>query len=242
MDTTYISPKTKIGENVFIGEFVKILGNSNIGAGTYLDDFVYVGYPHSYETRKFMEAYKLTKEIKLDDFINKKTNIGKNSEIMRGTIVGAGSKIGDNLFCSPGEFIGADNIIGNDVRVNYNAKIYNRVKIGDDCIIGGFICNDCEIGNSVNMLGNAVHKKNNPRQNRDSIANNQPSPKINDFANIVLGAILIGDITIGEGAEIGAGAIVTKDVNPYDVVVGINTPIKNKYLNDYLKFEEMISQ
>ena len=37
-------------------------------------------------------------------------------------------------------------------------------------------------------------------------------------------------ITIGDGAIVGAGAVVTKDVEPYDIVVGVPArPIKKRF-------------
>lgn len=47
-----------------------------------------------------------------------------------------------------------------------------------------------------------------------------PSPRIGDRVDVGAGAIIIGDITIGNDAVIGAGAVVTKDVPEGAVVVG----------------------
>lgn len=45
--------------------------------------------------------------------------------------------------------------------------------------------------------------------------------KIEDDAWIGAGAIILPNITIGEGAVVGAGAVVTKDVEPYTIVAGV---------------------
>lgn len=44
---------------------------------------------------------------------------------------------------------------------------------------------------------------------------------INSDAWIGAGAIILPNVTIGEGAVVGAGAVVTKDVNPYTIVAGV---------------------
>jgi acetyltransferase-like isoleucine patch superfamily enzyme len=44
---------------------------------------------------------------------------------------------------------------------------------------------------------------------------------IEDDADIGLGAIILPGVKIGKGAQIGAGAVVTSDVAPYDVVAGV---------------------
>lgn len=43
---------------------------------------------------------------------------------------------------------------------------------------------------------------------------------VGDGADIGIGAIILPDVTIGEGAVVGAGAVVTKDVSAYTVVAG----------------------
>jgi len=46
-------------------------------------------------------------------------------------------------------------------------------------------------------------------------------PTLKDGVTVTVGAKILGAITIGEGAIIGAGSVVTKDVPPYTTVVGI---------------------
>lgn len=45
--------------------------------------------------------------------------------------------------------------------------------------------------------------------------------QIKDDAWIGAGAIILPNITIGEGSVVGAGAVVTKDVEPYTIVAGV---------------------
>ena len=44
---------------------------------------------------------------------------------------------------------------------------------------------------------------------------------IKDFASIGAGAKILPNIKIGKGAIVGAGAVVTKDVNDFEVVAGV---------------------
>ena len=44
--------------------------------------------------------------------------------------------------------------------------------------------------------------------------------KIENFASIGANSTILPDITIGQGAIVGAGAVVTKNVKPYEVVAG----------------------
>ncbi len=53
-------------------------------------------------------------------------------------------------------------------------------------------------------------------------------PTIQDDAIIGVGAIILGDITIGRGARIGGGAVVVKDVPPHSTAVGVPARIVAK--------------
>lgn len=48
------------------------------------------------------------------------------------------------------------------------------------------------------------------------------------------GATIMGNVTIGQGAIIGAQAIITKDVEPYSIVVGANKCIKYRFEKDII--------
>ena len=45
--------------------------------------------------------------------------------------------------------------------------------------------------------------------------------------------LVVGNLTIGEGAIIAAGAIITKDVPPYSIVGGVNKVLKLRNVEHY---------
>jgi len=51
--------------------------------------------------------------------------------------------------------------------------------------------------------------------------NGEESPIIEDDVTIMAGAIVIGDVTVKNGAKVGAGAVVTKDVPEKSTVIGV---------------------
>jgi sugar O-acyltransferase (sialic acid O-acetyltransferase NeuD family) len=85
--------------------------------------------------------------------------------------------------------------------------IHKKVLIGNNCYlnVNSVIDHECIIGNGVHIMGSAY------------IAGRV---RVNDYASIGANATIFPDITIGEGAIVGAGSVVTKNVNPYEVVVG----------------------
>ncbi len=86
--------------------------------------------------------------------------------------------------------------------------IHNSVKVGSGCHIAE--------GTTV-ILSNA-HVKGDPSKPADLKGG---SIAIGNNAWIGVGVTIMRNLTIGEGATIGAGSVVTHDVAPYDVVAGV---------------------
>jgi acetyltransferase-like isoleucine patch superfamily enzyme len=97
--------------------------------------------------------------------------------------------------------------IGDRVFINYGVSIsaHTHVKIG----------NRCQIGNYTLILDNDYH------QTGDKTMPGQARPIILED-DVWLGArvIVLKGVTIGQGAVIGAGSVVTRDIPPRSVAVG----------------------
>ena len=80
-------------------------------------------------------------------------------------------------------------------------------KLGNNCYlnVNSVIDHECVVGHGVHIMGSAY------------IAGRV---KIENFVSVGANATILPDIVLGEGSIIGAGAVVTKNVKPYDVVVG----------------------
>ena len=143
--------------------------------------------------------------------------------------------------------ISTDSEIGHDVRVYDFANIYGHVKIGDECVIGAFveIQPEVKIGNRVKIsshtfictgveiedeafIGHGVVFTNDKfpvsvdEQGQPVTAADTEvvSTLVKRRAAIGSNATIICGVTIGEGALVGAGSVVTHDVAPYTIVSG----------------------
>lgn len=104
-------------------------------------------------------------------------------------------------------FAGGELIIGPRTFVNYGCSFAatERIQIGADCLFGPY----------VNITDNDFHDLTDRRR--------LPKPRpvlIGDHVWIGTRAIILPGVTIGDGAVIGAGSVVTKDVPPNGVVAG----------------------
>lgn len=130
--------------------------------------------------------------------IGKGTKIWHFSHIMEGCRIGENCNIGQNVVISPGV------ALGNNVKVQNNVSVYTGVTCGDDVFLGP----SCVFTNVTNPRS-AVNRR-----------SQYARTHVGKGATIGANATVVCGHDIGEHAFIGAGAVVTKDVPPYALVVG----------------------
>lgn len=136
--------------------------------------------------------------------IDEGCKIGKGTKIWHFTHVMAGAEIGENCNLGQNVVVLSGVILGNNVKVQNNVSIYTGVICADDVFLGPSMV----FTNVINPRSAIIRKD----QYRETIVEKGASVGAN--ATIVCGNI------IGRYAFIGAGAVVTKDVKPYALVVG----------------------
>jgi UDP-2-acetamido-3-amino-2,3-dideoxy-glucuronate N-acetyltransferase len=120
------------------------------------------------------------------------------SHVMPGAEIGAGCNIGQNVVVSPGVRL------GRNVKVQNNVSIYTGVICEDDVFLGPSMV----FTNIINPRSAVIRK------------DQYISTLVRKGSSIGANATVVCGITIGEYAFIGAGAVVTKDVKAYALVVG----------------------
>lgn len=130
-------------------------------------------------------------------------NIGQDTKIWQFCVVLEGAIIGNN--CN----INAQVLIENDVIIGDNVTVKSGVQIWD----GTRIENNVFIGPNATFTNDLLPRSKQYPESFSGITLKQGS-------SIGANATLLPGITIGEQAMVGAGAVVTKDVPDYAVVVG----------------------
>ena len=130
--------------------------------------------------------------------IGEGTKIWHFSHIMPGAVIGDNCNLGQNVVVSPKV------ILGNNVRVQNNVSIYEGVICEDDVFLGP----SAVLTNVINPRS-AVSRKNEFK-----------TTLIKKGASIGANATIVCGNTIGRYAFIGAGAVITRDVPDYALVVG----------------------
>ena len=126
------------------------------------------------------------------------TKIWHFSHIMSSCIIGEGCNIGQNVVVSPNV------TLGNNVKVQNNVSIYTGVVCEDDVFLGPSM-----VFTNITNPRSAIVRR-----------GSYEKTIVSKGASIGANATIICGNNIGAFALIGAGAVVTKEVKPYALVVG----------------------
>ncbi len=146
------------------------------------------------------------------------TRIWHFSHIMPGCKIGQNCNIGQNVVISP------EVVLGRNVKVQNNVSIYTGVTCDDDVFLGPSMV----FTNVINPRS-AVNRK-----------NQYAKTHVGKGASIGANATIVCGHDIGEFAFIGAGAVVTKTVPAYALVIG-NPARQSGWMSEYghkLQFNE----
>lgn len=134
------------------------------------------------------------------DQIGPRTRIWAFAHVMKGAVIGSDCNICDHAF------VESTVKIGNRVKVKNGVAVWERVTIEDDVFLGPY----CVLTNDIN-----------PRAAVAKGSDGFLPTLIKKGATIGANATVVCGITIGEYAFVAAGAVVTKDVPPYALMVGV---------------------
>nr|WP_148863384.1 acyltransferase [Marinobacter fonticola] len=129
--------------------------------------------------------------------------IGDETRIWQFVVILEGAKIGRNCNICAHCLIEGNVVIGDNVTVKSGVQLWDGTRIESNVFIGP---------NATFTNDPYPHSKNYPSE--------FSGITIKDGASIGANATLLPGISIGTGAMVGAGAVVTKDVPPYALVVG----------------------
>lgn len=130
--------------------------------------------------------------------IGKDTKIWHFSHIMSNSTIGQGCNIGQNVVISPNV------VLGKNVKIQNNVSVYTGVVCEDDVFLGPSM-----------VFTNVI----NPRSHVNRKSEYMPTI-LRKGSSVGANATIVCGNEIGEYAMVGAGAVVTKEVPAYALVVG----------------------
>jgi acetyltransferase-like isoleucine patch superfamily enzyme len=173
-----------------------------IGSGLIADDDVTLGYSPSRAAARTLV-------------------LGPNARLRSGTVIYAGSKIGRDFETGHHVIVREATRIGDQVSVwsntviDYGCVIGSRVKVHCNCYVAQFT----ELEDDA-FLAPGVTVANDLFPGQGGSASAMAGPLIRAGAQIGVNVTILPYVTVGEGAIIGAGSVVTKDIPPGMVAYG----------------------
>ena len=139
-------------------------------------------------------------------YVDKKAIIGKGTKIWHFSHVQSNAMIGENCVLGQNVNISNNVKIGNNVKIQNNVSVYEGVELEDYVFCGPSM-----------VFTNVKLPRSEFPQNESK---NYLRTLVKRSASIGANATIVCGVTIGEYALIGSGAVVTKDVPPFTLVVG----------------------
>lgn len=136
--------------------------------------------------------------------IDEGCEIGNDSKIWHFSHIMSGAKLGEECNLGQNVFVAGDVVLGRNVKVQNNVSIYSGVTCEDDVFLGP----SCVFTNVLNPRS-AVNRR-----------GKYLKTKIEKGATIGANATIICGNHIGQFAFIGAGALVSRDIPAYALVIG----------------------
>ena len=137
--------------------------------------------------------------------VDEGAQIGDGSRVWHFVHVCGGARIGERCSLGQGVFVGNDVVIGHNVKVQNNVSVYDAVTLEDDVF-----CGPSMVFTNVHNPRSAVVRKNEYRRTL-----------VKRGATLGANCTVVCGTTIGELAFVGAGAVVSRDVPAYALVVGV---------------------
>ena len=136
--------------------------------------------------------------------IDEGARIGKGSKIWHFCHVSKGAQLGNDCSLGQNVYVADDVILGRNCKVQNNVSLYTGVRCGDDVFLGPSM-----------VFTNVV----NPRSAVDRRAAFAKT-EVGNGVTIGANATIVCGVQLGDYAFVGAGAVVTRDVAAYALVVG----------------------
>lgn len=209
---TLVGENVVLGVDVKLGHYVVVHDGTVIEDGVVVDDFAVLGKK---------PAAASTSTLKLSDL--PPLRVGRGTHVGTGSVLYAGTEIGDECFIADGAQIRERCRVGRRVVVGRSVTIENDTTVGAYTKLqtGAYLTAKSTVEDHV-FIAPGVMTSNDPYIARTEARHAATrGPTIRRAARLGVAAVLLPGVEIGQEAVVAAGAVVTRDVPPYQVVMGI---------------------
>ena len=181
---------------------------ARLGKGCRVHPSAIAGHPADRPGRRAPLVLGPGANIRSGSVLYEGTRVGRRLQTGHHVVVREDCVLGDDVCLWAGTVIDHSVRIGNRVLIHCNVYVSQRTRLEDDVFVapGAAFANDKWPIDKANLVG----------------------PVVRRWARIGVNATILPGVEIGRGAMVGSGSVVTRDVPPWAVVVGVPARVIGK--------------
>ncbi len=205
-----LGENVKIGENVTFGAYVVVHDGTVIGDGCVIEDHVVLG-----KRPRLARGSSAKGEVGNLE-IGERVTVCSGAVVFAGATVAAEAILGDQSFVRERSRIGAGSVIGRGSVVDNDVIVGERVKVQTSVYLTAFTVIEDDV-----FVGPGATTTNDNTMDRHGPETPLRGATLRRACRVGGGSVLTPGVEVGEEAFIAAGAVVTKDVQPRAVAIGV---------------------
>ncbi len=234
---TVIDPSARIGKNVKLRDGVIVKANVIIEDNAIISDNAFIDYGAIIRCSTIIgkgssiganaivgqaPSRARTSTLSADSDLPC-LKVGENCQICAGAIVYAGTALGSGCFIADSAQVREHCELGENVIVGHSATIENNCTIGDRTKIqtGAYIVAGSVLEEDVFIAPMVTTTNDNFIGRTEERFKYRKGVTVKKGGRIAGGAVILPGVTIGQEALVAAGSVVTKDVPPFKLVMGV---------------------
>jgi acetyltransferase-like isoleucine patch superfamily enzyme len=211
------APGLLVGEGVELPDQIEIGGNVILHAGTRLGEGVWLGDGCVVGRQPLLGARsRASREPAGPAVLEPGVSVGAGTVILAGARIGSGCVVADQAHVRERAEIGPGTVVGRGVSVDNDVSVGERVKLQTGVYITAWSVVEDDV-----FVAPAVTLTNDHTMGRRPPAEELRGPVLRRACRVGGGAVLLPGVEVGEEAVVAAGAVVTRDVAPRTLVMGI---------------------
>lgn len=206
-----LSPTARIADDVEFGANVVVHGDTVIEAGVVIQDGVILGKPPRLSARSSSVA-----PVGGPLVVEAGASICAQAIVFAGSRIGAGAIVGDQAYVRERTVIGAGSVVGRGTAVDNDVVIGERVRLQTQVYITAHSVIEDDV-----FVGPCAMTTNDNTMARQRDGDTLRGATLRRACRIGGGTVIVPGVEVGEEAFVAAGSVVTNDVPPRGVVIGV---------------------
>lgn len=200
-----------VGDGCTVGSGVVIHPGTIVGGGCRIDDLVVLG-----KRAKLARHSKATGGHPDTLTVGDGAAIGAGAVVFVGARIGAGAIVGDQAHVREGAVIGSESVIGRATGVGVGTRVGDRVRVQSAVHLTSGVVVEDDV-----FVGPGVITTNDQTMSRYPPGQRSSGAVIRRASRIGGGCVLVPDVDVGEETFVAAGAVVTRDIPPRAIAMGV---------------------